>query len=201
MKTMYAPLLVATLALGLTACNPKAGKTVETGANDVAETATDVGNAASNSYNAAVEAVTPTPSGQEFADKAAKSDAFEIAAAKLAVDHAASAKVKAFAREMIAAHTASTAKIKAAAAKATQAITPDATLTGSENDKLADLSKHDGADFDEAYLKGQVDAHEDALSLMQDYAKNGDVAPLKAAAAEIAPIVQQHLDRAKALRG
>ena len=38
-----------------------------------------------------------------------------------------------------------------------------------------------------------------ALSLMQDYAKNGDVPSLKATAGEIEPIVQKHLDMAKAL--
>jgi putative membrane protein len=199
MKTPISPLMVAALALGLAACGPKADKTVDSAANDTATAAADVGNAASNAISATVDAVTPTPTGQAFTDKAAKSDAFEIAAAKLALTNSSSAKVKSFAHEMIKDHTASTVKIKAAGKKAMPAITPDPTLTGDQNDKLADLGKLKGADFDSKYASGQVDAHQDALSLMKDYAKNGDVAPLKAAAGEIEPIVQNHLDMAKAL--
>ena len=199
MKTAIAPLAAVTLALSLAACGPKTEKAVDTTANDTSEAAVDIGNAASNVIDAAKDAVAPIPTGQQFADKAAKSDAFEIAAAKLAADNAASDKVKSFAREMIKAHTASTAKIKAAAGKATPAITPDPTLTSDQNDELAALGKLNGADFDKKYAAGQVDAHKNALSLMRRYAKDGDVAPLRAAVGEIVPIVQKHLDMAKAL--
>lgn len=201
MKTIYAPVTAATLLLALGGCNQKSEKSVDNVVNVTEETATDLGNAASNALSAAVDAVTPTPTGQEFADKAARSDAFEIAAAKLALDNAASPKVKSFAHEMIAAHTASTEKIKAAAKRATAAITPDATLTDSEKTRLEDLGKLKGADFDTSYLAGQVDAHKAALALMKDYAKHGDVASLKDAATAIVPIVQKHLDKAKELKG
>ncbi len=163
------------------------------------EAMTDLGNSASNAAGAVGDALSPAPSGQSFADTAAKSDAFEIAAAKLALTNASSPKVKAFANDMIKAHTGSTAKIKAAAAKASPAITPDPTLTGEQNDDLADLGKLKGADFDKAYIDGQIDAHDDALELMQNFAKDGDVAPLKEAAGEIAPVVKGHLDMAKGL--
>lgn len=140
-----------------------------------------------------------TPTGQQFADKAAKSDAFEIAAAKLAQANGAAAAVKAFATKMIAAHTDSTAKIKKAAAAASPAITPDPTLTADQNAKLADLGKLKGADFDRAYIAGQVAAHDEALALMKDYAANGDTPSLKAAAGEITPVVQDHLVTVRAL--
>jgi putative membrane protein len=199
MRTAFPALIGASLVLGLTACGPNTDKAVDTAVNQTSETASALGNATSNALSSAVDAVTPTPSGQEFADKAARSDAFEIAASKLALDHAVSAKVKAFAREMIRAHTDSTAKIKVAAKRSTPAITPDPTLAVEQKDRLAALGKVDRAEFDRRYLAGQVDAHENALSLMRDYAKNGDVAPLKAVAGEIAPVVQKHLDQARAL--
>jgi putative membrane protein len=141
----------------------------------------------------------PTPSGQEFADKAAKSDAFEIASAKLAGTNSVSKDVQAFAKEMAKAHADSTTKIKSAAQKANPPITPDPMLTGDQQDKLADLRNLKGADFDRKYISEQVDAHKDALSLMKDYASNGDVPTLKTTAAEIAPIVQRHLDMARSL--
>ena len=188
----------AALALCLTACK-KTEATADAAANSASNAADSAGAMASNAMVDVKEAVTATPTGQEFADKAAKSDAFEIAAAKLAKTNAASADVKAFADEMIKAHTESTSKVKEAAGKASPAITPDATLTNDQNDKLADLGKKTGKDFDKAYVDNQVSAHEDALAMMRDYAKNGDTPSLKTVAGDIAPIVQKHLDHAKAL--
>jgi putative membrane protein len=207
---MNVKLSISAIALiaALGACSQKSQDTTT---NAVTDIGSDVGNTTSgaidtagnvtgNALDAAGNALNPTPTGQEFADKAAKSDAFEIAAAKLAKTNAASADVKTFAATMIEAHTGSTAKIKAAAAKATPAIKPDPTLTSDLQSKLDDLGKLKGADFDKAYIDGQVSAHEDALSLMKSYADKGDTPSLKTIAGEIAPVVQKHLDMAKALK-
>lgn len=192
----------------LGACSQKSQDTTTNAVSDIGsdisnttDSAIDTaGNVTGNALDAAGNTLNPTPTGQEFADKAAKSDAFEIAAAKLAKTNADSADVKKFAAAMIEAHTGSTAKIKAAAAKATPAIKPDPTLTSDLQSKLDDLGKLKGADFDKAYIDGQVSAHEDALSLMKNYADKGDTPSLKATAGEIAPVVQKHLDMAKALK-
>ena len=207
---MNAKLSFGAIALiaALGACSQKSQDTTTNAVTDIGSDVGNTtsgaidaaGNATSNALDAAGNALAPTPTGQEFADKAAKSDAFEIAAAKLAKTNADSADVKKFAATMIEAHTGSTAKIKAAAAKATPAIKPDPTLTSDQQSKLDDLAKLKGADFDKAYIDGQVSAHEDALSLMKSYADNGDTPSLKAAAGEIAPVVQKHLDMAKALK-
>ena len=201
MKTTIRFATVALVA-ALAACTPKTDKAADDAANAVTDLGSDLGNTGGNALDAAGNVLAPTPSGQVFADTAAKSDAFEIAAAKLALTNAASPDVKAFATKMIAAHTESTAKIKAAAAKASPVITPppDATLTSDQQGKLDDLGKLKGADFDAAYVDGQIDAHEDALSLMKDYADKGDTPSLKTAAAGIAPVVQSHLDMVKALK-
>ena len=202
---MNARLRFGTIALvaALAACSQKAENATT---NAVTDIGSDIGNATDNAVDAtgnalgaAGDALNPTPTGQEFADKAAKSDAFEIAAAKLAKTNAESADVKKFAATMIEAHTGSTAKIKAAAAKATPEIKPDATLTSDQQSKLDDLAKLKGADFDKAYVDGQISAHEDALSLMKGYADKGDTPSLKTAAGEILPKVQEHLDMAKKL--
>jgi len=188
------------LTLGVAACGPKAEQAADSAVNTAGNAMADVGNAASNVANDASNALSPTPGAQEFVNTAAKSDAFEIAAAKLAKTNAASAAVKDFAAMMIDAHTASTAKIKAASKAAEPAITPDPALTEDQNEDLASLGKLKGADFDKAYIDGQVDAHEDALELMQGYAKDGTVPGLKSAAGEIAPVVQKHLTEAKGLK-
>lgn len=191
MKTTLLTASAILLTIGLAGCN----KSEQTAAN-VAAMADAT---ASNAMVDVEQALTPTPNGQGFADTAGKSDAYEIAAAKLALTRASSQAVKDFAQEMIKAHGESTALIKAAAAKASPAITPDATLTQDQNEDLADLGRKKGAEFDEDYIDDQIDAHQTALALMRDYAEKGDTPSLKAAAAEIAPVVQKHLDHAKIL--
>jgi putative membrane protein len=185
--------------VALAACGPKTENAVDTAANSAGNVLSDAGDATANAIDQAGKAITPTPTGQEFADAAAKSDAFEIAAAKLAASHASSPMVKDFAKMMISAHTESTAKLKKAANAANPSITPAATLTKDQTDDLAELKALTGAKFDEEYIDGQVDAHEDALALMQKYAADGTVPSLKTAASEIAPNVKRHLENAKAL--
>ncbi|KKC26393.1 DUF4142 domain-containing protein [Sphingomonas sp. SRS2] len=187
------------LSLGLAGCGQKVENTADAAANSAMETADAAGAMASNAMVDVEQAVTPTPTGQEFVDNAAKSDAFEIAAAKIAQANAASQAVKDFAAEMIKAHSESTAKIKAAAAAASPALTPNATLTEGQNEDLAELRAKKGAEFDEDYIDGQVDAHQTALAMMRDYAEKGDTPSLKTAAGEIAPVVQKHLDHVKTL--
>lgn len=195
-------LMMATTALAITlsGCGHKANEQMAAADNGAANATEATGNMLSNAADSVKEAVTPTPTGQEFADKAAKSDAFEIASAKLAREKASSPDVRSFASMMIEDHTASTAKVKKAADEANPGITPDPTLTEDQDGKLADLRKLTGADFDKAYADQQVDAHEKALSLMTLYADKGDILSLKQAAGEIAPKVQEHLDKIKAIR-
>lgn len=149
-------------------------------------------------------ATVPTPSNEskatDFVPKAAASDMFEIQAAKIAQKRSTSADVKKFAGEMITAHTDSTAKIKKAVADSGQTIAPPAALPSDLQGKLDDLTKADAKDFDKKYADTMVDAHQDALNLMQRYAQDGDVPQIKATASEIAPVVQQHLDMAKGLQ-
>jgi len=197
LRMIIAPMSLALLIAG---CGQKASDTadsVQSGASDLAsDAATSVSDAAAD----VKEALTATPTGAEFADKAAKSDAFEIAAAKLARDKASLPEIKTFAAMMITDHTGSTAKIKKAASEAEPAITPNPALTDDQNGKLADLGKLSGADFDSTYVSQQIDAHEQALALMKLYAGHGEVPSLKAAAAAIEPKVQMHLDAIKAIK-
>lgn len=194
------PMTVLLLAgcASLAACN-NAEQRAENAAASVGATADAAGDRIENAADNGMAALTPTPTPQEFVNRAAKSDAFEIAAARLAAKSAQSSEVKAFAEKMITAHTESTAKVKAAAAKASPAITPDPTLTADQQEDLAVLGKLTGAKFDEEYMDGQVDAHEDALALMRVFADGGADAGLKAAAVEIAPVVEGHLTMAREL--
>ena len=140
-----------------------------------------------------------TVTGQQFANAAASTDAYEIAAAKLAKDKATTQGLKDFAAMMIKDHTDSTAKLKEAAGKASPRITPDATLTDEQKANLETLRDAKGADFDSAYKSQQVAAHQKALGAMQGYASTGDVPTLKDFATKTATVVQSHLDKIQAM--
>lgn len=171
--------------LALAAC----GQKNDAVANNTADTAVvnDV---------AAAPSVAP---GQQFANTAAASDAFEIETSRLAETKAKAAGVKKFAASMIKAHTDSTAKLKTAAGSATPALTPDATLTAEQQQVLDSLKPLEGDAFDKAYVTAQVDGHQKTLDALKAYAASGDVSQLKDFATATVPVVTAHLNMAKGL--
>lgn len=206
MKALIVTTMTACLALA--ACNKSAEQgadQLESSMDNAAEMASarldHTADVAENRIDSAMDrmgaAITPASTPQEFIDAAAKSDAFEIQAARLAEKNASSAEVKIFAQEMIKAHTDSTAKIKKAASAAE--LTPNATLTEDQREDLTKLGKLTGAAFDDEYMDEQVDAHESALALMKSFGADGKGAGLKAAADEITPVVASHLTMAREL--
>ena len=138
-----------------------------------------------------------SPSTADFVKMAAISDMFEIESSKLAAERADDASKK-FAAQMIADHSKTTAELKAMApkAKVELPVAMDSAHQG-KVDKLKDLK---GADFDKEYDSMQVDAHEDAVSMFERYAKGGDNAELKTWAGQTLPHLKHHLEMAKALR-
>jgi putative membrane protein len=194
---MYRKFLVAgaaAAAFAVSACNKPADKT-EGAATPAEQAATPDANPAATVPTPANEAAAP-----DFVAKAAASDMFEVAAAKVAQTRSTNKDVKAFADMMIKDHTKSTTDLKKAIADSGQAITPPSVMPADLQSKIDDLNKADAKDFDKAYMDGQVDAHQDALNLLQRYAEDGDVAQIKAFAAATAPVVQTHYDHAKTLR-
>jgi putative membrane protein len=193
MKTpQFVTLSIALPALALLAgCGSKTEtNTTITNTGSLTEISTDTDNGLDN-----VTVATPAMTGQEFANAAASTDAYEIAAAKLAKTKATNGDLKDFAAMMITGHTGSTEKLKAAAAKAEPAIVPDAGLTLDQKANIATLESATGADFDAAYKSQQVAAHQKALAAMQSYGAAGDVPSLKNFASDTAPVVQKHLDK------
>jgi len=133
----------------------------------------------------------------DFIQKAALSDMFEVEASKIALAKSSSPSIKAYAQSMMTAHTATTAALKPVADALM--IAPPMQLDSDHAAKLEDLNKATVKEFDEKYIDQQTDAHEDALNLLNDQAKNGTNATLKSFAAATAPKVQMHLDMAKKL--
>lgn len=143
-------------------------------------------------------AVTPVMA-VDFANAAAASDLFEIRSSQLAARQARSAEVKSYAAMLIAEHTKSTNDLRAAAAQGTPAVTLAPALTAEQEANLTALAAAQGPAFDTLYAQVQVPAHENALATLRGYAERGDQAALRAFAAKTAPVVEKHLEQARAL--
>jgi putative membrane protein len=182
--------LATIAALSLAAC----GSSEDT-APDTMPTATGA-LADANAAAAAADAPLPTDA-QGFVDMASASDMYEVEAGKLAQTMGTAQAVKDFGKMMETDHTRSTADLKAAAAKA-DGVTVNAQLTPKQQADL-DALKAAGDNFDSVYKTQQLAAHQQALSLLQNYASAGDQAALKDFAGKVAPVVQTHLDHAQML--
>ena len=137
--------------------------------------------------------------GRDFANTVAASDAYEVAAGKLAQQKATSKDLKDFGKEMVEDHTKSTAKLKAAAGKASPAITPVPTMTAEQQANLQTLQSATGTAFDAAYKSQQVAAHEQALAAVRAYAQGGDVPQLRDFAREAQDMISNHYDKIKGM--
>jgi putative membrane protein len=136
---------------------------------------------------------------QDFVTAAAVSDMYEVEAAKIAEQRSRDPQVKAFARKMISAHTQTTDELKATLTKISATATPPSALDDRRQGMIDELRGAKDADFDNRYMAQQVDAHNEALTLMDRYAKDGDTPAVKSFAAKTKTAVQQHLDMANKL--
>jgi putative membrane protein len=200
MKKFVALSTAAALSMALAACGSKDNAANDATDNMLAANEANVmdnGAMMANDMNATAAA---PMTAQAFADAASASDAYEIAASKLAETKAGSADVKTFAAQMVKDHTKSTADLKAAAAKAEGNPIPAGVMTSEQQANMTKLQGLTGADFDKEYVSQQVAAHENALAALQGYAAGGDSAPLKDFAGKTATVVEGHLDMAKKLQ-
>jgi len=139
-----------------------------------------------------------TVSPQEFVNKAAVSNMFEIDSSKVALERAKSQEVKTFAQQMIDDHTKAGEELKQTVSKIGSGPVPE-TLDAGHKADLSALSNKSGADFDRAYSLAQRKAHDDAVTLFSAFADSGAQADLKAFAAKTLPTLKMHQEHAKAL--
>ncbi len=140
----------------------------------------------------------PPPSPQEFASAAAQSDGYEIAAGQDAVAQSRNPRVQEFARQMVSAHTG-TAHAMGEAAKASGLEAPRPMVGADQARMLMALQSLRGEDFDRTYVRQQVLAHTQALTVMRGYAASGSDANLRRAAQTAVPVIEDHLKMARQL--
>jgi putative membrane protein len=112
------------------------------------------------------------PSAQDFVNKVAVSDVFEIQSSQIALAKQADADTKPFAKKMVQDHQKTSSELKALDSGKVKTKLP--TALDSEHQKmLDDLKAKNGKDFDQGYDQIQVKAHRDAVALFGGYARLG----------------------------
>ena len=132
--------------------------------------------------------------------QAASSDQFEIQSGQLAQQASQNPAFRQFAGMLVTDHTQSTQMLMAAAQSA-RVTPPPPTLLPPQQAMLDQLrAAGTGPAFDQAFQQVQIQAHQAALQLHQNYAQSGDVPALRTTAAQVVPVVQRHLTMAQSLQ-
>lgn len=132
-----------------------------------------------------------------YMQMAASSDLFEIQSGQLAQQMSQNMAVRNYGSMLVAHHNSTSSQMMAAATAAGLTPPPPALLPNHQ--AMLDQLRAAGPNFDVAFRDVQVMAHQEALTLHQNYANGGDVPALRTVAAAAAPIVQQHLTSAQQL--
>ena len=195
-------LTAAAAALTLAACNKPADKTATDAATSASQTATAATDATQDAVGAAVGQTSAATVGSHdtaaFVSNASQGDMYEIEAGKLAQARSKTPAVTGFGKLMVTDHTAMMNSMKPLVLAAGQK--PADKLDERRQGFIDNLKSASAADFDKTYIDQQVAAHNEALTLMQGYADGGPDAGLKGGAAKAIPMVQSHLDKAKAIQ-
>jgi len=141
-------------------------------------------------------------SANQFVEKAALSDRYEIMAGRIALRRTKSPDLVMLAKTMIADHTASTHNLQAALEmqETRGVMAPPAELDARHKTLVEHLEAAPDDMFDSTYIDQQVLAHEEALSLLVHFRDHGDNPQLRSCAEAFAPVVYRHLQHCKALK-
>jgi len=150
-------------------------------------------------FSAPVWAADVPQATQDFIDKAAVANKFEIDTSELALKYGKGDDVKKFAQEMIDDHTKIGDDFKTTLKQA-NIPAPAAGLDVTHQAKYAKLRVFTTeSGFDASYIGEQLAAHEDAVKLFKDHAANDPTPDIKKFAADTLPKLEHHLAVVKEL--
>ena len=175
--------LLPLLAITVFACQPK----------------TKTGTSADTTASTADTSMMPATDneGADFVMKAADGGMMEVELGKMAQQQAQSARVKKFGAMMVSDHSKANDELKSIAAS--KNITLSDSLSEKHRKDVDDLREKKGTDFDKAYMKLMVDDHKKDVDEFEDASKEQKDADIKAFAGKTLPVLQMHLDSAKAI--
>lgn len=180
-------------ALGLTMAPLHAGEG-QTNNNVQGNTAENAAN--ESNHNTRNERNLDPIDAEEFVETASAKGLAEIETGRMALEEGTS-NVHAFAEQMIQDHSKANKELKEIARKGNLEVADDPTLM--DRAKAMMLSVRDGESFDEAYIKNQINAHEETIELFERASQSGN-AEIQAFAKAKLPKLHEHLKMAKDLK-
>lgn len=137
---------------------------------------------------------------QTFVKEAGAGNLAEADAGKLAMEKGGTPAIREFGRWMYTDHGLTANNwLKAIMAAQNQPFQP--TLTAEQQQMQQKLERLSGRQFDREYTQFQVVMHEKTIPVFQKEAADGQNPMIKNYAAELTPVLQQHLAEAKLLAG
>jgi len=133
----------------------------------------------------------------DFAVKAANGGLMEVQLGEYAAKNASDKAVKDFGSMMVKDHTKANDELKSIATSKNIALPaqPGQDMT----DKMTDLMKKKGKDFDKDYMNAMVKDHKDDIDMFQKESNNSKDSTMKMFAAKTLPTLQKHLSSAEAI--
>jgi putative membrane protein len=140
----------------------------------------------------------PGTAAADFVNKAAIGDMYEIRSSRLALEKVAAGETKEFAQRIVADHTKSSEELKSLAQRL-QGVKIPTELDTQHLQKLDRLKSASAAEFASLYRSQQIEAHNTAIRLFEQYAQNGQQPELKQFAERTLPTLREHLQMAQSL--
>jgi len=138
-------------------------------------------------------------SDQHFVKHASGDGLAEVNLGRLAEQRAANPQVKQFAARMVRDHNQANQQLLQMANQ--QGFRPASTMDEQHTKLMEKLGKMQGSDFDSAYMKHQVEDHEQAVKLFEKASKEAKDQSLRNFAAQTLPVLREHLQMAKSIAG
>jgi putative membrane protein len=132
-----------------------------------------------------------------FLREAASIGLAQIEGANVALDKATDPEVMTFAREMLTDHERSSEELRALAER--NGLDLPTESQGRWHREIETLKGRSGPDFDKAYAKAAVKAHEEAITLYKRAARRGDDEEVRGLAETALEKLENHLDMAQAM--
>ncbi len=148
----------------------------------------------SSTSTGAANTATVSFAAPQYIQRAAVADEFEIQSGRLALERSQNPTVRSFGEQMIRDHTASSNHLQAAVAAKGGSVPG---LDSEHAQMLEQLRALRGPAFDAAYMRMQLQAHQEALAAQNTYGQAGDDPQLRQLAVQALPMVEHHLIEAR----
>lgn len=192
MKKLSIAFLFLTL-IALQACNSSTTDSVAVAdSTNEARDTTDLFNNNESTANAGIN-----DDVADFAVKAANGGMMEVQLGEYAAKNATDKSVKDFGSMLAKDHAKANKELKSLASSKNIAL--PASIGDDKTDKMNDLMKKQGKDFDKAYMNMMVDDHKNDIDMYQKVADDSKDAAMKDFAAKTLPTLKKHLNEAEAI--